>query len=157
MPPRSLSQALRAVDAEDRCIRTWMRDHRDELLEEFGDKRLDLRRFIKLVRKLRLTNDQGGEVSPATLSRTWKEVCATPQPTARRDLALDEITPGVRRSAQPPAAQAADNTRVEFAQPRLRPDGSSGTALPTRSPADKIERFRQQQLRHQPQMPDVVD
>lgn len=157
MARQSLRQALEYIDAKNRCIRTWMRSNRHELLEEFGEKRLDLRRFVRLARKLRLTNDQGGEISSPTLSRTWKEVCAEPRSSIRPPSTPEDISPGVRRLGTASTKVPSESNRFEQASSAPRSLSLVGSTSDLRGPAEKINEFREKHRKNQLQMPDIVD
>lgn len=67
-------RVIKLIRADDRRLTTWMVDNFPVLISEYGSGRLDLRELTKVVRTLGLTNDHGGPLSEATISKTWARV-----------------------------------------------------------------------------------
>ena len=67
-------RVIKLIRADDRRLTTWMVDNFPILIREYGSGRLDLRELTKVVRTLGLTNDHGGPLSEATISKTWARV-----------------------------------------------------------------------------------
>lgn len=122
-------RVIKQIRADDRRLTTWMVDNFSILIREYGSGRLDLRELSKVVRTLGLTNDHGGPLSEATISKTWARVrgqmaeAAAPQPPAMRT-----FPPGIVALATPDSlagreglATAASAFRKTSVAPRAEP------------------------------------
>jgi hypothetical protein len=69
--PRLFKDALEQVRSADKTLTRWMRENGLDLFEEYGSRRLNLRELSAIVRSANLTNDQGGPLTEATISKTW--------------------------------------------------------------------------------------
>lgn len=156
--PRSFKSAVKQVRAADKSIETWMRENFADLYAEYGLGRLNLRELSAVVRAEGLTNDHGGRLSEATISKTWARVRERMLTAPPLHLPKPgEIAPGVivmpERNAKPPVpVQTAPPSRPPAqVPPRSQPVPGHLSA------AEQIARLRDEQRALRRPMPTSVD
>lgn len=116
-------RVIKLIRADDRRLTTWMVDNFPVLIKEYGSARLDLRELTKVVRTLGLTNDHGGPLSEATISKTWARV--------RQQIAGGDKPPTAPKPTFPPGIVALASSSRTAAE---RSDPHGGVFRPSIAP-----------------------
>lgn len=110
--PGKLSVELKRVRASDRRLEPWMMANHSALEREYGGGRLNLKELLKIARMNGLTNEHGGPVTEATISKTWARVRARKARTALRSSSEPrKFPPGVVELPTPGQAAAREDAR----------------------------------------------
>lgn len=144
-----------------------MRENGAELYDEYGSGRLNLRELSAIVRSADLTNDHGGPLTEATISKTWarqRQHMLTP----KNVLKPGELVPGVVLrtdeilAVQPATAVIADSTSpssqtIAGQQNVASPDIVLEPSKPRLTADEKIARVVKRTYDAHPQMPKPIE